>query len=569
MSLLLDALKRAEDAKRAVGGKHADATSDGSQDAMASPPVDDAIAPPPDAVTAPSSPSSLSMLPMTEAVSGIDTASSGMANVPFGASRFAALASEADTLIADAKTSSVTAPIAATAASDTREGRDTLDLPDTRPSTRTLTRALPPKLFGGKRIEPKTTALALEEDASGSRGEPAAEGLPTAAEVAATQAQRATAQNVFDAKREANDRRKAPWLIPVLGVSIAALLAGGWYVWNEINRSSRSGAVSTARATATAAAANRDAGVTANAKAASPASAELAAPAVAAPVDTLPPLLPPPIVGTGGGIAQIERQPLTKLTKQNNGASSARTNIVANAANESRRGLDARETMAARLAALPTDPAAGFSIRPSGGSGATEVSSELKNAYARLSAGEYAKALEQYKALLDAKPSSIDAALGLATAAARLGNTALAASAYQRALEIDPANAFARSGLLLLQTPSAGQLNAAESAENSADSENALRALLAREPNSAALNFSLGNLLATSRRWSEAQQQYFEAVRLDSRNPDYLYNLAVSLDHLRQDKLALDYYRRSLDQAARGQFDRGAVEARIRALMSP
>jgi Flp pilus assembly protein TadD len=69
--------------------------------------------------------------------------------------------------------------------------------------------------------------------------------------------------------------------------------------------------------------------------------------------------------------------------------------------------------------------------------------------------------------------------------------------------------------------------------------------------------------LASERRWSEAQQSYFEAVRLDASNADFAYNLAVSLDHLNQTRIALDYYRRALALPNRGQFDRAVVEKRM------
>ena len=48
-------------------------------------------------------------------------------------------------------------------------------------------------------------------------------------------------------------------------------------------------------------------------------------------------------------------------------------------------------------------------------------------------------------------------------------------------------------------------------------------------------------------------------------NADFAYNLAVSLDHLRQPKLALDYYQRAIALAkARGaRFDLAAAESRV------
>jgi Flp pilus assembly protein TadD len=88
--------------------------------------------------------------------------------------------------------------------------------------------------------------------------------------------------------------------------------------------------------------------------------------------------------------------------------------------------------------------------------------------------------------------------------------------------------------------------------------------MLADNPGAHVLNFTLGNQLAQQGRWAEAQQEYFRAFAAEPNNPDFAYNLAVSLDHLRQPKLALEYYRRALSLAkARGaSFDAGTAEAR-------
>ena len=96
-----------------------------------------------------------------------------------------------------------------------------------------------------------------------------------------------------------------------------------------------------------------------------------------------------------------------------------------------------------------------------------------------------------------------------------------------------------------------------------------LKTLIGRNPDAAPLHFALGNLYASGLRWTEAQQAYFEAFRIDEVNPDYLFNLAVSLDQLRQPRLALDYYRKAEAVAATrggGQFDRSTVTRRIREL---
>jgi uncharacterized protein HemY len=99
-------------------------------------------------------------------------------------------------------------------------------------------------------------------------------------------------------------------------------------------------------------------------------------------------------------------------------------------------------------------------------------------------------------------------------------------------------------------------------------SESRLKNVIASQPDASFLNFTLGNQYAAQARWSEAQAAYFRAFTTDPENPDFAYNLAVSLDQLRQPQLALEYYRKALAASASrpGAFQRGQVEARIREL---
>ena len=85
------------------------------------------------------------------------------------------------------------------------------------------------------------------------------------------------------------------------------------------------------------------------------------------------------------------------------------------------------------------------------------------------------------------------------------------------------------------------------------------------------MHFALGNDFARQRRWSEAQQAYFNAFSLDPDNPDYAYNLAVSLDQLNQPRAALSYYERArqLSEARSAQFNRAQLEQRVNELKQP
>ena len=182
------------------------------------------------------------------------------------------------------------------------------------------------------------------------------------------------------------------------------------------------------------------------------------------------------------------------------------------------------------------------------------VPTDIAAGYEALRAGDLPAARRSYAAALAADPSNIDAHLGFATIEARLGNTPAAASHYRRVLDLDPRNATALAGLASMADMSQPEML-----------EGQLRADLARYPQSAALHFALGNLYAARGRWEDAQGAYFEALRIEPASSDTLYNLAVAMDHMGQQRLAADYYRRALE-AARGQtaqFDPAQVARRL------
>jgi Tfp pilus assembly protein PilF len=185
---------------------------------------------------------------------------------------------------------------------------------------------------------------------------------------------------------------------------------------------------------------------------------------------------------------------------------------------------------------------------------APRVSPDVLNGYDALKRGDAAAARKYYEAAVAADASSVDAHLGLAAAAARGGDRQTASRHYRRALALDPKSPAAVAGLASLADFS-----------KPAGLEEQLRADITRYPQSPALQFTLGNLYASQSRWNEAQAAYFEAYRLDPDNAELAYNLAVSLDHLGQPRLAADFYQRALAAARQQatQFDKGQVSRRI------
>ena len=211
---------------------------------------------------------------------------------------------------------------------------------------------------------------------------------------------------------------------------------------------------------------------------------------------------------------------------------------------------------AAERATLPAEPRiANSNIRFS--RSRLEVDPHLQTGYAKLQANQLDAARRDYDAALRADPNNIDALLALAAIAQRQGQSADAERYLQRALDADP-----RDPAVL----AAAMGNAPGS--DPTPSESRLKTLLAAQPESGPLNFALGNLYARQGRWPEAQQFYFNAVAADSDNPDYLFNLAVSLDQIRQAKLAAQHYRLALEAAQKrpAAFDRESVRLRLNEL---
>ncbi|HXF78865.1 MAG TPA: tetratricopeptide repeat protein [Usitatibacter sp.] len=182
------------------------------------------------------------------------------------------------------------------------------------------------------------------------------------------------------------------------------------------------------------------------------------------------------------------------------------------------------------------------------------VPADVARGYRELAAGNYGAARPAYRAALEADPANLDALLGMATLEALGGNRYAAAAFYQRALAVDPRNATAQAGLAAL-----------DASERPEGQESRLASAIALDPQSPQLHFALGNLFASQSRWNEAQVQYFEAFRLDPASADLAYNLAVSLDHLHQPRLAAEYYARAIEAARvrASQFDPAAAARRL------
>jgi tetratricopeptide (TPR) repeat protein len=179
----------------------------------------------------------------------------------------------------------------------------------------------------------------------------------------------------------------------------------------------------------------------------------------------------------------------------------------------------------------------------------------LLRAHRALQEGRLDQASQDFLQALQRDPNNVDALLALAAIAQHQGRSNEAEGWRQRALIADPSNPATQAAVL----------GGTAAGTDPLSTESRLKTLLAAQPQSAELNFTLGNLYAAQRRWGEAQQVYFNAVAADGDNPDYLFNLAISLDQLRQPRPAAQHYRLALEAATRrpAAFDIEQVRRRL------
>lgn len=186
-----------------------------------------------------------------------------------------------------------------------------------------------------------------------------------------------------------------------------------------------------------------------------------------------------------------------------------------------------------------------------------QVNPSLLRGFEAFNRGDLASAHAEYTRALQSDPRNTDALHGLAAIAQKQGHWDQAAWGYQKILEVNPQDAVALAALINIRSQA-----------DPAMAETRLKTLVTAQPELAAPAFSLGNLYARQGRWSEAQQAYFQAYSAEPGNPDILYNLAISLEHMRQSKLAVQYYGQAIAAAKThpANFDNTQAATRMQAL---
>lgn len=189
---------------------------------------------------------------------------------------------------------------------------------------------------------------------------------------------------------------------------------------------------------------------------------------------------------------------------------------------------------------------------------AMTVNQHVVEGYDAFNRGDDAAAQQAYRQALQADVRNIDALLGMAAIAARQNRQQDAIGWYQQVLQVEPRNGMAQAALLELQ----GQADPLSS-------ETKIKNLISQQPQAAYLHAALGTHYAEQGQWALAQQSYFQAHHLDVANPEYAFNLAVSLDQLGKSSLALQYYQQTQALLAGGNstaVNPAQLAARIRQL---
>ncbi len=172
--------------------------------------------------------------------------------------------------------------------------------------------------------------------------------------------------------------------------------------------------------------------------------------------------------------------------------------------------------------------------------------------------GRFDLAKQEYDKALEISPRDRDALLGAAALATQQGRMQDAFHYYRLRISDAPDDPFARAGLLTIASLDGDDPGLKSSIEE----------MLVDSPDTAYLHFLKGSIYAAANEWNPAQSAFFDAYNRERSNPDYAYNLAVSMDHLNQPEEARRYYQEALRLGAdrKSNFESEPVRMRLNQL---
>lgn len=187
---------------------------------------------------------------------------------------------------------------------------------------------------------------------------------------------------------------------------------------------------------------------------------------------------------------------------------------------------------------------------------AAAVDADILRGYKALQQNQFGQAREAYSQALGRSPTQRDALLGIAYAHHALGSTEQALSTLRRLVELYPRDSNAISAIYLI---SGGDIQAEETR---------FKQLLERSEHPAALHYTLGVLYYDQSRFGEAERAFSRAAAIEPDQPDYAYNLALSLDRLGRAREAARQYVVALNLANQKNavFSRDLARSRLKIL---
>ena len=180
----------------------------------------------------------------------------------------------------------------------------------------------------------------------------------------------------------------------------------------------------------------------------------------------------------------------------------------------------------------------------------------LREAYNAYQSGDYNRAMKLYNQVIEVDPGNRNALLARAAINVQNNSSTAAIKDYQALLLRNPKDSLAMTSLITVANLSPRK------------TESQLKLMLRDEPDSPYLNFALANAYGAQNRWQEAQGYYFKALENNPQDPNYAYNLAVSLEHIAQPLAAVSYYQRALANInnSLATFNREIVSQRVETL---